>query len=179
MKFLQINLNHCEVARSLLEQSVIEKNVDKALISEQYRNNNFEEWVANNNKKSAIWSCGSPRRHISRKKGENFFARAHVNGIAFYSCYLPPSIPRQYLRSTRLQKTPKHPQAISALDEIAEGARENHPAVIAGDYNAWATEWGPPRTNARGKALLQSFALDLVLLNSGTKPTFSRAGTSL
>jgi len=100
-------------------------------------------------------------------------------GIAFYSCYLPPSIPRQYLRSTRLQKTPKHPQAISALDEIAEGARENHPAVIAGDYNAWATEWGPPRTNARGKALLQSFALDLVLLNSGTKPTFSRAGTSL
>jgi len=31
----------------------------------------------------------------------------------------------------------------------------------------------------RGKALLESFAaLDLVLLNSGTNPTFSRAGTS-
>ncbi|XP_044317747.1 uncharacterized protein LOC123038120 [Drosophila rhopaloa] len=38
---------------------------------------------------------------------------------------------------------------------------------------------GSPRTNARGRALLESFAaLDLVLLNSGTKPTFSRAGTS-
>jgi len=43
MKFLQINLNHCEVAQSLLEQNVIEKNVDMALISEQYRNTNSGE----------------------------------------------------------------------------------------------------------------------------------------
>jgi len=82
-----------------------------------------------------------------------------VNGIAFYSCYLPPSL--------------SLPQAISAREDIAEDARENRPAVIAGDFNAWATEWGSPRTNARGKALLESFAaLDLVLLNSGTKQTF-------
>jgi len=86
-----------------------------------------------------------------------------VNGIAFYSCYLPPSL--------------SLPQAISALEKIAEDARENRPAVIVGDFNVWATEWGSPRTNARGKALLESFAaLDLVPLNSGTKPTFSRAG---
>jgi len=72
-----------------------------------------------------------------------------VNGIAFYS-------------SKRLQD-----------------ARKNRPAVIAVDFNAWAPEWGSPRTNARGKPLLESFAaLDLELLNSGTKPTFSRAGTS-
>jgi len=32
MKFLQINLNHCEVAQSLLEQNIIEKNVDMTLI---------------------------------------------------------------------------------------------------------------------------------------------------
>jgi len=70
-------------------------------------------------------------------------------------------------------------QAISALEEIAEDARENRPAVIVGDFSAWATEWGSPRTNASRKSLLESFAaLDLVLLNSGTKPTFSRAGTS-
>jgi len=48
MKFLQININHCEVAQSLLEQNVIEKNVDMTLISEQYRNTNSEEWVTNN-----------------------------------------------------------------------------------------------------------------------------------
>jgi len=59
-----------------------------------------------------------------------------VNGIAFYSCYLPSSL--------------SLPQAISALEEIAEDARENRPTVIAGDFNAWATEWGSPRTNARG-----------------------------
>jgi len=80
-------------------------------------------------------------------------------------CFLPPSL--------------SLPQAITALEGIAEDPPENRPAVIAGDFNAWATEWGSPRTNARGKALLQSFAaLDLVLLNFGTKPIFSTAGTS-
>jgi len=49
-----------------------------------------------------------------------------VNGIAFYSCYVPPSLTL--------------PQAISALKEIAEDARESRPAVIAGDFNAWDTE---------------------------------------
>ncbi|KAH8351776.1 hypothetical protein KR084_006533, partial [Drosophila pseudotakahashii] len=138
MKFLQINLNHCEVGQLLMEQNVIEENVDIALISEKYRNKNSGEWLANNNKKSAIWSCGNPKLQISRKKSGNCFARAHVNDIAFYSCYLPPSL--------------SLPQAISVLEEIAEDARENRPASFA--------------------------ALDLVLLNSGTKPTFCRAGTS-
>jgi len=56
MKFLQININHWEAAQSLLEQNVIEKNVDMALIGEQYRNKNSGEWVTNKSKKSAIWS---------------------------------------------------------------------------------------------------------------------------
>jgi len=113
MKFLQINLNHCEVAQSLLEQNVIEKNVDMALISEQYRNKNSGEWVTNNTNKSAIWSCGNPRRQISKKKYGNRFTRAHVNGIAFYSCFLPPSL--------------SLPQAITALEGIAEDPPENRP----------------------------------------------------
>jgi len=106
MKFLQINLSHCEVAQSLLEQNIIEKNVDMTLISKQYRNNNSGEWVTNNSEKSAIWSCGNPRRQISKKKCRNCVARAHVNSIAFYSCYLPPSLSLS--------------QAISALEKIAE-----------------------------------------------------------
>jgi len=117
-------------SQSFLEQNVIEKNVDMALISEQYRNTNSGEWVTDNSKKSAIWSCRNPRRQIIKKKCGNCFARAHVNGIAFYSCYLPPSL--------------SLPQAISALEEIAEDARENRPAAIAGEFNASATEWGSP-----------------------------------
>jgi len=105
MKFLQINPKHCEVAQSVLMQNVIEKNVDMALISEQYRNTHSGERVTNISKKSAIWSCGNPRRQISKKKCGNCFARAHVNGIAFYICNLTPSL--------------SLPQAISALEEIA------------------------------------------------------------
>jgi len=163
MKFLQF-LNHCEVAQSLLEQNVIEENVDMALISEQYRNKNSGEWVTSNSKKTAICSCGNPRREMCKKKCGNCFARAHVNGIAFYSCYLPPSS--------------SLPQAISALEEIAEDARERRRAVIAGDFNAWATEWGSPEPTRGERRYLSFAALDLVLLNSGTKPTFSRSGTS-
>jgi len=51
-----------------VRQSVIEKNVDMTLISQQYRNKNSGEWVTNNSNKSAIWSCGNSRRQISKKK---------------------------------------------------------------------------------------------------------------
>ncbi|KAH8366822.1 hypothetical protein KR084_012537 [Drosophila pseudotakahashii] len=118
MKFLQINLNHCEVAQLLLEQNVIEENVDIALISEQYRNKNSGEWLANNSKNVQYGAAEIRSFRLAEKKNGNGFARAHVNGIAFYSCYLPPSH--------------SHPQAISVLEEIAEDARENRPAVIAG-----------------------------------------------
>jgi len=49
--------------------------------------------------------------------------------------------------------------------------------VVAGDFNAWAKDWSSASTTARGRALLEVFAsLDLVLLNTGSQHTFSRAG---
>jgi len=82
MQFLQINLNHCEVAQSLLEQNVIEKIVDMALITEQYKNKNFGEWLANNSKKSAIWSCGNPRRQIRGKRGNCFYSIIYLTFVS-------------------------------------------------------------------------------------------------
>jgi len=70
-------------------------------------------------------------------------------------------------------------EAISILEQSTEDARENRPVVIFGVSKAWATGCGSLRTIARGQALLQSLAaLELVLLNSGTKPTFSKASTT-
>lgn len=49
--------------------------------------------------------------------------------------------------------------------------------MMVGDFNAWATEWGCPRTNERGRVLLESFAvLDVVLMNCGNEQTFNRNG---
>lgn len=49
--------------------------------------------------------------------------------------------------------------------------------VIAGDFNAWAIEWGSQRTSPKGRALLEAFAfLDVSLLNTGAEYTFYRNG---
>ncbi|XP_070851444.1 uncharacterized protein [Drosophila suzukii] len=80
-----------------------------------------------------------------------------------YSCYLAPS-----LSTTDFSH---------ALDKIAFDARGRYPAIIAGDFNAWAEEWGCPSSNIRGQTLLNAFAsLDVALLNEGTQETFNRAG---
>ena len=57
----------------------------------------------------------------------------------------------------------------------------NTPCVIAGDFDAWAVEWGSKKTNDRGTELLPAMScLDLILLNTGTLRTFERdTGSSI
>ena len=52
--------------------------------------------------------------------------------------------------------------------------------AIAGDFNAWAVEWGSKETKKRGQILLEAFlVLDLTLLNDDEeKPAFIRDGAS-
>ncbi|XP_069963983.1 uncharacterized protein [Bactrocera oleae] len=51
------------------------------------------------------------------------------------------------------------------------------PNIIAGDFNAWALEWGSRATNRRGSTLLKAFGLlEVVLLNTGTQNTFEKNG---
>ena len=61
------------------------------------------------------------------------------------------------------------------LDRLVEDAKEHSPCAIAGDFNAWAVEWGSKKTNDRGtEFLLAMSCLDMTLLNTGTLPTFER-----
>ncbi|KAL7726027.1 hypothetical protein ACLKA6_005774 [Drosophila palustris] len=70
------------------------------------------------------------------------------------------------------------------IDELVEDAMDHKPTVIAGDFNAWAQEWGSDTSKrsssdavGKGDALLEAFAaLDVVLLNHGTVNTFNRGG---
>ena len=64
-------------------------------------------------------------------------------------------------------------------NRIVEDAKNRTPVAIAGDFNAWAVEWGSKETRKRGQTLLEAFSvLDLVLLNDGEKPTFIRGEAS-
>ena len=62
------------------------------------------------------------------------------------------------------------------FDRIVEDARNRSPVAIAGDFNAWAVEWGSKGTKKRGQTLLEAFSvLNLTLLNDGEKLTFIRS----
>ncbi|CAB0030773.1 unnamed protein product, partial [Trichogramma brassicae] len=96
-----------------------------------------------------------------------YFAWARIGGIFFFSVYAPPRLSER--------------EFSALLANITEEARGRRPLVIAGDFNAWSTEWGCRETRPRASILLDSLALlDAVLLNTGDVPTFNgRQGSSI
>ncbi|CAB0039203.1 unnamed protein product, partial [Trichogramma brassicae] len=62
------------------------------------------------------------------------------------------------------------------LTNIIEKAWIKRPFIVAGDFNAWSTEWGCRVTRQRGIILLDALAtLEAALLNTGDTPTFTGA----
>ncbi|CAB0037543.1 unnamed protein product, partial [Trichogramma brassicae] len=99
-----------------------------------------------------------------------YFAWARIGGIFFFSVYAPPRLSER--------------EFSALLANITEEARGRRPLVIAGDFNAWSTEWGCRETRPRASILLDSLALlDAVMrccLNTGDVPTFNgRQGSSI
>ena len=159
MRLLQLNLNHCEVAQDLLRQTVAEKQIDVAIVSEHYRRGDGCTWVADTTDKAAIWACGRfPVQEVA-VRGEAGYVAARLDGVYVFSCHAPPSLDLHEFQQL--------------MSKIADDARRHRPNIIAGDFNAWAEDWGSRHTNARGEALLEAFAgLDIVLANNGDTSTF-------
>lgn len=117
--------------------------------------NRSEFWIG-----GTIWACGK-HALFDTLGGERGFVRAKTAGIYVYSCYAPPSLTIDEFGTL--------------LNDLVSDAADHKPAIIAGDFNAWAEEWGSRATNRRGVMLLEAFAvLDVVLCNEGNTPTFSR-----
>ncbi|CAG4973720.1 unnamed protein product [Colias eurytheme] len=164
LKVMQINLNHCEAAHDLLMQMVRELNLDVVIISEPYKQLSSASWLSDQDGHAALWACGrSPLESVDLiTKG---CVKAKIGGIHFYSCYAAPSRTIQEFNDF--------------LDTIIDDVQSNSPVAIAGDFNAWAIDWGSKTTNDRGRALIEAMsAIDVVLLNKGNEPTFSRGEAS-
>jgi hypothetical protein len=166
IKCIQVNINHCEAAQDLLKQTVREQKVDVALISELYKIPVGDgNWVEDGKSKAAIWTCSDLPFERKSNRQYDGFVYAKVNGVHFYSCYIPPSVCLEDFKET--------------LDRLVVDANGKRPIIVAGDFNAWAVEWGSKRTTPNGAALLEAFeSLNLVLLNRGSIDTFSRGGAS-
>lgn len=91
-KCIQINLNHCEAAQDILQQTALECQADILIISEPYKSLTYNgKWVEDKYQKAAIWSYSNlpfEAKSISQHEG---FAYAKIKGVHFFSCYAPPS----------------------------------------------------------------------------------------
>lgn len=163
MKVIQINLNHCEAAQDLMIQMIHENNIDVAIVSDPYKIPNSSTWTTDQYASSAILTCGKyPFQKLQSTKTDGYVI-AKINGVTFYSCYAPPRWPHSYYEDM--------------VDNLVEDAKNNKPVVIAGDFNAWAVDWGSRCTNQRGQTLLEAFSqLDVTLGNVGYATTFRRQG---
>uniref|UniRef100_A0ABD2W709 Endonuclease/exonuclease/phosphatase domain-containing protein n=1 Tax=Trichogramma kaykai TaxID=54128 RepID=A0ABD2W709_9HYME len=147
-------------AQSLLEQTVLEHEFDIAIVSDQYRNlQSPYTWLADANKQAAIWILGGHQVQERPTRASPFFTWARVKGIYIFSIYAPPRLTDD--------------EFAALLSDIEDEARRRRPLIVAGDFNAWSTEWGSVRTTHRGMVLLDALApLDVVLFNTGDTPTF-------
>jgi hypothetical protein len=167
IKIIQLNVNHCAAAQSLLAQTAAERSIDIMLLSEPYSpGTGNPSMILDESGKAAI-KCCSPL-HVQERAylPMRGIAYARVKGVHIYSCYAPPS--------------DSDAQFEEMLDMLVNHARGRCPAIIAGDFNAWAVEWGNRFCNTRGRAVVDAMMLlDLTLLNDGRVPTFNNdRGTS-
>lgn len=164
MEVTQINLNHCDTAQQLLWQSTTETRCDVAIIAEPYQvppdNGN---WVADRTGMAAIQVMGRfPIQEVVENSSEGFVI-ANINGVFICSCYAPPRWTVE--------------QFGQMLDRLTDKLIGRSPVIIAGDFNAWAVEWGSRVTNTRGSILQEALAkLDVRLCNEGSVSTFRRNG---
>ncbi|XP_070067099.1 uncharacterized protein [Drosophila virilis] len=158
-----LSRNCPEAAQDLLAQTTRETRIDVAIISEPYTPKHIGVWHESLDAGAALWSCGQAPYQLTQRMARKGFARAKCGRIYVYSCYIPPSIPLA--------------EYTAIIEDIAQDAHGKSPVIIAGDFNAWATEWGSSRTTPRGTILLDIFAsLNVCLLNIGTRSTYSKAG---
>ena len=164
MRVLQANMHRSKTADALLEQLVVEKEIDVAIISEQYSKKSRGIWLDDETKTAAIWCPQSSKLSILQNGTGNCFVYVKTKMYTLISCYLTPSNSIEEFQAK--------------LDLIEDKAIEiGGPMIIAGDFNSRAVEWGSNTTNSRGRRVLNMAArLGLMVVNTGIATTFRRPG---
>ncbi|CAB0040002.1 unnamed protein product [Trichogramma brassicae] len=163
IRIIQLNLNHCKAARSLLSQAIREQRMNVAIVCDKYKNLDPPYTrLADANSQTAIWVQGDSLAQEHPARARPFFTWARISGIYFFSVYAPPRLADEELSAL--------------LTNITEEARGKRPLMIADDFQAWSMEWGCRATRQRATTLLDALALlEDVLLNTGNTPTFTGA----
>lgn len=163
--FIQSNLNHCSVAQDLIVQYMIEEKISIAVLSDPYRvKANSSAWLASSGQSKAAIYIAIDGVTIANVLIDPEFVTARINGVQVFSCYASPNQPREDFTNF-----------LQRLENIIRTIPQGVPVLIAGDFNARSSAWGDWVSNARGEELgMLIESLDLVIMNSGSIPTFSR-----
>lgn len=166
IKFIQCNLNHCRVAQDLLDQYMVEQKVDVALVSDPHLPTST--WYADNGlRRAAIHITGDVT--IGNVVRDTEFVTVRINGVQVYSCYASPNRPLDQSRDF-----------LQRLENSIRMIAPSTPVLITGDFNARSALWGDWVNNQRGEELSTLLhALDLVIANTGSTPTFTRGAGSI
>lgn len=164
MRVLQANMHRSKVADALIDQIAIEKQIDVAIISEQYKRRKNGTYYDDENKTAAIWLPRGSRFVVTQSGAGNGHVYVKSKSYTVMSCYLTPSDSIEEFQTK--------------LDLIEDQAQEiQGPLVIGGDFNSQAIEWGMSATNSRGRRVLDlASRLGLIVANIGSVATFRRPG---
>jgi hypothetical protein len=168
LKFIQGNLNHCCAAQNILCQSLLQWTiVDVAVMAEPYfippaPSNPY--WVADSLESVVVVGSSegnsAPPKALAKGRG---YVAVLWEGFVVIGVYFSPN------------KTLAEFETY--MDELTEVVRRmaQRQVLVMGDLNAKATDWGSPRTDARGRVVCEwAAATGLVLLNRGTELTCVR-----
>nr|XP_034195161.1 uncharacterized protein LOC117611331 [Osmia lignaria] len=159
---LQANLNHSARAQDLFLHVLAEWKIGLAVAAEPYRVPDRTDWFGDEDGSVAIIaSPGSPPAPLEHGRG---YVGVAWRSIAVVGLYAPPSWPLAEFEQY--------------LDRVGDFVSRcsPRPVLVLGDFNAHASLWGSPRTDARGKAVQDWAAgLGLLLLNEGSVSTCVRA----
>ena len=154
-------MNHTAVAQDLLLQSMAERSVDVAIVSEPYRIPDHPHWLGDRGGTAAVVWRGSvetpPLKKMAHGEG---FVMAGWGDMRLVSCYAPPR------------------WDMASFEDLLENLRRSlsgdgsQRVIIAGDFNAWSPLWGSVTRNARGLALEEwASSMGLVVVNVGHAST--------
>ncbi|XP_072750509.1 uncharacterized protein [Anoplolepis gracilipes] len=154
-----------EIEPDLLLQTIAERGIGLAIVSEPYRSpSNHPNWrVDGSGTVAIIRGSNSHNPPCSLLKSGRGYVAVKWGSIAVVACYAPPS---WGLSQFELY-----------LGELEHCIRSILPqeVVVAGDFNARAQAWGDRLTTPKGEVLLDWIgALGLCLLNTGNEPTCDR-----
>lgn len=172
LKIIQLNLNNSRAAADLMRKTALETKADVIIISEPAKGGGtWGKWYYSTDRKAALAVLNEKLQSSRLATGKGYVGVA-VEGLALFSCYLPPN---DASNTFKRQVTD-----LSAQIELAlTSTQTSKGTVVAGDMNARSMTW-TTRTDRRD-AFLEERIMDrhrLVCLNQFKIPTFERRGVT-